>query len=437
MRFPTRWLVPLSLLLMLSACDDQPPTGWLEAERVEFSFEGDASGSRLALNRLGGGMVVWEQRTGTGPARIHARAVEIDGAHGAIALLGEGSTSPGFPDVAINRHGHSVAVWTQGQGRHAQVWARLHHADEGWGPRLPVSGATGSLLARPRAAINEAGEVAVVWMQFADGTYHVHGRHFGPARGWSAVMRIDQAQRAAALPQVGLDVHGRWLIVWHQHSSDNTLEVWARTIDGSGSPSDPVQIAHGPGALPALATLGDGSTAVVWQRNTQHGGTIGLNRFEHPVGWGDPRDITDLDAARAHEPAVAAWGAQNAVLAWMQTRGDRIEVWATRLAGGQPDTPQALHTEQPGAQRQARIGAGDHGTAVGMWTRQESGARTLWATVWPASGPPGSAQRLDSGEAGTVAESSLAVDGRGNALAVWTQGEEGRTRLWTRRLRAH
>ena len=119
-------------------------------------------------------------------------------------------------------------------------------------------------------------------------------------------MRIDQAQRAAALPQVGLDVHGRWSIVWHQHSSDSTLEVWARTIDGSGSPSDPVQIANGPGALPALANLGDGSTAVVWQRNTQHGGTIGLNRFEHPVGWGEPRDITDSDAALAHEPAVAA-----------------------------------------------------------------------------------------------------------------------------------
>lgn len=120
----------------------------------------------------------------------------------------------------------------------------------------------------------------------------------------------------------------------------------------------------------------------------------------------------------------------------MQTRGDRIEVWATRLASGQPDTPQALQAEQPGAQRQARIGAGDHGTAVGMWTRQAGGARTLWATVWPASGPPGSAQRLDTSETGTVAESSLAVDGRGNTLAVWTQGEEGRTRLWIRRLRA-
>jgi hypothetical protein len=74
---------------------------------------------------------------------------------------------------------------------------------------------------------------------------------------------------------------------------------------------------------------------------------------------------------------------------------------------------------------------------VGMGPRQAGGARTLGATGGPASGPPGSAQRLDTSETGTVVESSLAVDGRGNALAVWTQGEEGRTRLWIRRLRAH
>ena len=435
MSFPTHALVFLLMLLTLGGCTDVAPTGWQAAERVEFSFEGDARGAQLALNRQGRGMVVWEQRTGSGQGRIHARAVAIDGAHGTIATLGEGSNSPNFPDVAINNLGHAVAVWTQGDGRHAQVWARTFHANDGWGQGQPVSGAAGPLLARPRAAINDAGELAVVWMQFGAGTYRVFGRHFSPDRGWSAAVRLDQSPHGAALPQVSLDAQGRWMSTWHQHGPAHTLEVWAQQGDTTGARAQPVQMSKDPGALPALALLGDGSTALVWQRNTSPAGTVGLNRFHPEVGWGEPLSVTDTDIALAHEPAVAAWGAQHAVTAWMQTRADRIEVWATHLLDGRPGTPQPLQRGQQGAQRQARIGAADNGTAMGMWTLQAGNARSLWATVWPAGGTPGLPQRLDHSETGTVVESTLGVDADGQALAVWTQGEEGRTRLWVRRMR--
>ena len=434
-----RWFFALIASLLAGGCGDVATPGWLPAERLEFSTHGDARGTRLAFNREGLGMVVWEQRSLNGHGRIHARAVDIGGAHGTIATLGEGSTSLNFPDVAINKPGRTVAVWIQGDGPRAQVWARTHQGASGWGPEQRVSGLAARPTARPRAAINDAGEIAVVWMQLGAGAPRVYGRHFHPTRGWGSPMRIDQSQRGAALPQVSVDDQGRWLATWHQNNPSGALEVWARQID-IGMDSDttspatqPHMISDGLGALPALTRLGDGSTAAVWQLNAGQTGAIRFNRFQREAGWGQPLTVANTHHALAHDPTVAAWGTEHAVVAWMQTEGDRIEVWAAQLMGGQPGTPHRMQHTQPGAQRQARIGAADHGNAVVMWTHQTGAARTLWASVWPSAGAPRKAEQVDNSELSTVAESALGVDARGHALAVWTQGEEGRARLWIRR----
>lgn len=434
-----RWFLTLIAPLMAGGCGDVATPVWLPAERLEFSTHGDARGTRLAFNRAGQGMVVWEQRSLKGPGSIHARAVDIGGAHGTIATLGEGSATPNFPDVAINKLGRTVAVWVQGDGLRARVWARTHQGASGWGLEQPVSGVAANPIARPRAAINDAGEIAVVWMQLGAGAPRVFGRHFHPTRGWGSAMRIDPSERGATLPQVGLDDAGRWLVTWHQNNPSGALEVWARRIDLHNDntidpASKPHRISDGLGALPSLIRLGDDSTAAVWQLNVGHTGAIRFNRFQQDAGWGEPVTLVNTHPALAHDPTVAAWGTQHAVAAWMLTQGDQIEVWAAQLINGQPGAPQRLQNTASGAQRQPRVGAGDNGTAVGVWTHQTGAARTLWASVWPAGGTPGKAERLDNSELSTVAESALGVDAQGHALAVWTQGEEGRARLWIRRL---
>lgn len=282
--------------------------------------------------------------------------------------------------------------------------------------------------------------MAVVWRQTVDVTTQVHTRRFSPTLGWSSAVRLDSAPYDAWTPQVSLDADGRLLSTWYQSNVANRLDLWANHIEPGGTPATAVQIDQSTGYSdqPVLARLGDGSTLAVWRQTTEallQG--IGLNRFQPGPGWATTTSASGAETSIARSPHLAPWGAAHAVTAWVRSsNGPRTEVWANRIQQGQPGEPQALQGGQPLAQDDARIGADDLGNAIGMWTRRDGAARTLWATQWPASDAPGTAQRLDNSASSSVSESALGVDAQGQALAVWIHTEDDRARLWVRPYRA-
>lgn len=385
-------------------------------------------------------MVVWEQVDGSTVQEVHARAVSINDGHGATTTsLGTGSAA--FPDVAVDEQGRALAVWIEGVFPSFQIVARSFHPDTGWGTVQTMSSAAGSLVSQPRAAINDAGMMAVVWRQIVDVTYQVHARRFSPSQGWSSAVRLDSAPYDAGTPQVSLDAEGRLLSTWYQPNATGKLDLWANHIDPDGTSATAEQIDQSAGYSdqPVLARLGDGSTLVAWRQTNetqdlnQH---IGMNRFQPGSGWTTATSASGPQVSIAQSPYLVTWGDAHAVTAWVQSNGSRTEVWANRIEHGQPGQPQALHSGQALAQDDVRMGVDDLGTAVGMWTVRDGDARTLWTTQWPASGAPGIAQRLDNSASNTVSESALGVDAQGRALAVWIHTEGDRARLWARPYRA-
>jgi hypothetical protein len=415
------------------------PRAWLDAERLDLDGSGSALNMRLALNRQGAGMVVWEHREGSAVREVHARAVSINHGHGATTSLGTGIAA--FPDVAVDEQGRALAVWVEGVFPSLQIMARSFHPDTGWGTQT-MSSPAGVLVSQPRAAVNDAGEMAVVWRQIVDVTPQVHARRFSPTQGWSAAVRLDSVPYEAWTPQVSLDADGRLLSTWYQSNAANGLDVWANHIEPGGTPATAVQIDPGTGYSdqPVQARLGDGSTLAVWRQTNETqdlNQRMGMNRFQPGTGWTTASSASGAQTAIARSAYLAPWGAAHAVTAWVRSsNGSRTEVWANRIQQGQPGEPQALQGGQTLAQDDARIGADDLGNAIGMWTRRDGAALTLWATLWPASGAPGTAQRLDNSASSLVSASALGVDAQGQALAVWVQTEGDRDRLWVRPYRA-
>lgn len=415
------------------------PHEWLDAERLDLNGSGSALNMRLALNRQGAGMVVWEQQDGAAVREVYVRAVSIQHGHGAaITAIGTGTAA--FPDVAFDEQGRALAVWVHGVFPSLQIMARSFHPDTGWGTLQTMSPAD-SLVSQPRAAVNDAGEMAVVWRQTVNVTTQVRARRFRPTQGWGSVVRLDSAPYDAWSPQVGLDAEGRLLSTWYQSNAANGFDLWANHIEPTGGLATAVQIDQSTGYSdqPVQAWLGDGSALAVWRQTNetqdlnQH---MGMNRFQPGTGWATATSASGAEVAIARSPSLASWGAAHAVTAWVQSSGGaRTEVWANRIQQGQPGQPQALHGGQVLPQDDVRIGAGDLGNAIGMWTVRDGNARTLWAAQWPASDAPGAAQRLDNSASSSVSESALGVDAQGQALAVWIHTEGDRTRLWARRYR--
>ncbi len=415
------------------------PPAWRDAERLDLGESGSARNARLAMNRQGAGMVVWEQVDGSTVQEVHARAVSINDGHGVTTSLGTGIAA--LPDVAVNEQGRALVVWVQGASPLNQVWARSYDPDTGWGTAERMSRLEDNRVAQPRAAVNEAGEMAVVWMQTVDVTYQVHARRFRPTQGWSSAVRLDSAPYDARTPQVSLSAEGRLLSTWYQSDVTGRLDLWANHIDPDGTSATAVQIDQSTGYSdqPLLTLLGDDSTLAVWRQTNetqdlnQH---IGLNRFLPGSGWATTTSASGAEVSTARSPYLAPWGAAHAVTGWVQSNGSRTEVWVNRIEHGQPGQPQALYGGQTLAQDDPRIGADNLGNVIGMWTLRDGDARTLWTTQWPASGAPGIAQRLDNSASDTVSESALGVDAQGRALAVWIHTEGDRARLWARPYRA-
>lgn len=415
------------------------PPAWRDAERLDLGDVGSARNARLAMNRQGAGMVVWEQVDGSTVQEVHARTVSINNGHGHGVTTSLGTGIAALPDVAVNEQGRALVVWVQGASPLNQIWAQSYDPDTGWGTAELMSRPQDTLVAHPRAAINEAGEMAVVWMQTVDVTYQVHARRFSPTQGWSSAVRLDSAPCDARTPQVSLSAEGRLLSVWHQSDANGRDDLWANHINPDGTSLTAVQIDQSDGYSnqPVLARLGDGSTLAVWrQTNEVLQQLIGLNHFLPDSGWATTTSASGAYASVTRSPYLAPWGAAHAITAWVQSNGGRTEVWANRTEYGQPGQPMALHSGQSLAQDDVRMGADDLGNAMGMWTVRDGDARTLWTTHWPASGAPGTAQRLDNSASASVSESALGVDAQGRALAVWIHTEGDRARLWARPYRA-
>lgn len=444
---PTRFL-SMSLavsLLALAGCGGQsdleplPITqtpGWQAPERLDAGDGGALQNPQLAMNRQGTGMLAWEQRNGEGVNDVRARPVSVRGEPGPAISLGAAGSA--YPDLAIDGQGRALAVWAQGSDTGSEVWARTYQPETGWGTAQMMSAPGADTATAPRAAINDAGHMAVVWLQ-TEGWAKVHARRYNPSQGWGAAVRLDSSSQETRNPEISLNAEGRLVVVWQQTDVQARTSVWANQIEPDGTVATAVQIEQGTGTAgtPALAGLGDTSVQAVWQRTNDTQGAnqqIGMSRFLSGHGWSATASASGAERSLARSPSLASWGAANAVTAWVQTSGDLTEVWANRIVQGQAGEPQALQGGLTQAQDQARIGADDLGNAIGLWIRSEGGIpTTLWTTHWPVTGAPGEATRLDASTSLVVYEAELGVDAQGRALAVWTQSDGSGRQLWMRR----
>jgi hypothetical protein len=121
-------------------------------------------------------------------------------------------------------------------------------------------------------------------------------------------------------------------------------------------------------------------------------------------------------------PRVAIDADGNATVAWYQPFGgqDYGQVWAAWWrASGPPDAPALLDTQATPAE----VAAYGAGHAVAVWTRIESGGKSVWGS-WSALGAGWDApERLS--EAGANFFPTIALDSTGSGFVVWVRDRPG------------
>lgn len=187
---------------------------------------------------------------------------------------------------------------------------------------------------------------------------------------------------------------------------------------------------------PRVAMNNGGSAVAVWPQSD--GAQIHIWANSYVAGaWGTAAPIENNPAGDATPPQVAMDNAGNAVAVWQQSDGTRNNIWASRYSAGVGWDPLPVTlTDNTGADADfPHVAMDGAGNAVAVWKQTDG---TLWS-IWSNRYTPGSgwsAALQISNNTGDADNPRVAEDGGGNALAVWNQNDGGRQNIWSNRYTA-
>lgn len=349
------------------------------------------------------------------------------------------NSQPSDPQVGIDSTGNAICVWRETlSDRRSAVLASRYAAGGSWDTAATIDALLGTAL-QPQLAVTPSGTAMAVFSQTTannGGVNQILANRFSGV--WAVPHRLDAdvVFGRAYGPQVALAPDGAGAVVFTL--PDTNHRVWAARSDSVGVWGAVITVGNSPSNSPQVAVAANGQAVMTWLEPALGGRYMSSlwASLSVGVGWSTPVKISaDADSVSSIRMAADANG--NVIAVWPQNVGNRPTVYATRLNASKNawNAPSMLNdgTKPAGEPQVATDGSG---TAMVVWSETDNDgiplgvqANRFLATTGTWSGPmavqPTTAPR---GEAPQVA-----VDAKGNAIAVWRQhvvGNGSRYEVW-------
>ncbi len=363
---------------------------WLGPEDLGPSG-GSAGPSGIAVDAGGSAVVAWAAdnvETSFRPA--------IDGLwEKPTSLASSGSASArANPQVALDGSGDAVAVWLYSNGQDFAVRDATKRAGtSAWQAPVDLSNA-GTEAKEPHIVIDEQGDAVAVWAEYKGSDFVIEAAVTQASSGvWGPAVQLSPAGSSVSHPSVALDQQGDATVVWRQY--DHIGEPVVQTVSSSGPVANagwqaPVVISGTGEAVegePEVALDAQGDAVAVWQRRGGGSGVavVGTTRPGDNGSWRAPVQLSSGDGPAGH-PSVAVDANGQAVAVWEAQTAEEVNV-------------------------QAAVGS----VTLGAW----QAAVKLATTSRERARECPSAPYADCPAPRPTAEPQVAVDGPGDAIAVW------------------
>lgn len=153
--------------------------------------------------------------------------------------------------------------------------------------------------------------------------------------------------------------------------------------------------------------------------------------------WRSPETVT-LDTPNAQEPDVAIMADGSAVAVWSQQDSSLYNIWANVYTVGSGwGTAQLLETSSAGDATNPRIASDAQGRAFVVWA-QSNGARVdIWGNRYTAGEGWSGAGQLSSSAVGTGNDApAVGCSRNGEVMFAWVNTDGGDRSVWARRISA-
>jgi hypothetical protein len=360
----------------------------------------------------------------------------IDGSVGwQVATLVELSNAGNArdPQISFNSNSNAHAVWSL----IGNIWSNQYVANEGWGrPVLLESNDTGEAI-EPQISTDNQGNALAVWSQWDGNRYTIWSNRFVLASGWGTAEQINVViNGGASSPQIKLDDSGNGIAVWQQNDGPIT-NVWSNRYaadTGWGSAEIIGTTGIGWNANPQLDFDANGNAIAVWQYLDSSSYDIWSNRYIAGTGWGTAEAIDANDAQDAQSPQVTVDENGSAMAVWTQNAGNgNVNIWSSHFTNGIGWASAELVETIAGVASNPQIDLDDNGNAVAVWQQYDGTINNIWANHYIAGVDWGSAELIETENAGSATNPQVQVDEVGNALAVWVQFDGLRRNIWSNR----
>ncbi len=417
------------------------PKAWGAAALIETDNAGDAIAPQVAFDSSGNALAVWYQSDGT-RKNIWARRYDVGtGLWGTAGLIETDNAGDAFrPQVAFDSSGNALAVWYQKDGTRKNIWANRYDVIAGWGGAQLIETRSGWGAYGPQLSFDGSGNAFAVWSQ-DDGSslFAVWANRYVAGSGWGSAVQIETSVADTQSTQVAVDINGNALVVWEQDAPGPRFDIWANRYDAGTGLWGTAELIETDNAgfaqRPQLAFDGSGNALAVWEQGDGTRRNIWANRYVAGTGWGTAAMIETDNAGTAQWPQLAFDSSGNALVVWEQSDGIRKNIWANRydFITGLWGTAELIETDNAGDARNAQVAFDSSGNALAVWEQSDGSFFNIWVNRYVAGTGWGSAALIETDNAGDARRPQVAFDGNDNALAVWYQYDGTRYNIWVNR----
>ncbi len=274
-------------------------------------------------------------------------------------------------------------------------------------------------------AVDAQGDATAVWVQWVGfGDMEILEAATRPAGGsWSAPVQLSQAGEQPLSPKVVVSPDGEATVVWFGYDGSKEV-VRAATRPAGGAWSQPVALSDvdGYSSEPDIAIDPQGNATAVWTTGPQNQYGF-VQTATRPAGgsWSQPVALSDESEA-AVWPHIASDAQGDLTAIWDSGGEEGVIQSKTRPAGGEWSSAAVDISDEDGLSSYPRIAIDGQGDAVAVWQQKDIHAPSgfhYFVQTARRTGGSWSTPLTISREDGLAMNPLLALDPQGNATVVW------------------
>jgi len=402
----------------------------------------------VAVNRSNNAVVVWgdgrngnldvyAQRLDTGGTKLWVVDVRANSDSGAVLQ--------GWPDVAVDWSGNTIAVWTDGRNIDQDVYIQRIdiRGNKVWATDVRVNSDNGTAFQGcPAVAVDGSGNAVVVWMDNRNGNYDIYAQRLDANgnRMWATDVRVNSysGTKDHRCPDIALDGSGNVIVVW----ADNYWDVYAQKLDGRGSKLWAMDVHVDTGVAyqlnPAVAADQAGNAVIVWENYALDAGTY-AQRLD---AGGNKLWAADVRVSEGRNPDVAMAANSNAVIVWRDYRNGNADIYAQQLdVNGNHlwETDVRVNSDSGTADQEFPVIISEEGSwnAIVGWQDSRNGNHDVYAQKLNQSGNRlwGTDVQVNiGGGAANRKYPVMAIDESGNTVVAWMEDTDGNEDVFAQRI---